>query len=187
VAIQESSPSLSASVRAVPWADEAEQKLSRLALSGCQLSADVRIFRAGLAKEPGTNHLQLRLKFEGARQVSSHSLCASVRAVPWADEAEQQLSRLALSDCDLYADVRILSSGEADTLPGPPKLSLKFEVARQTSSPSLCASVRAVPWADEAEQQLSRPAISGCQQSADVGIFRAGLLEALCTDHLRYV
>jgi len=35
-------------VRAVPWADEAGQQLSRLALSGCELSADVRIFRAGL-------------------------------------------------------------------------------------------------------------------------------------------
>jgi len=36
-----------------------------------------------------------------------------------------------------------------------PRLHLKFEVARQASSPILCASVRAVPWADEAEQQLS--------------------------------
>jgi len=36
---------------------------------------------------------------------------------------------------------------------------MKFEVARQASSPSLCASVWAVPWADEAEQQLSRLAL----------------------------
>jgi len=35
-------------VQAVPWADEAEQQISRLALSGCELSADVRIFGAGL-------------------------------------------------------------------------------------------------------------------------------------------
>ena len=46
---------------------------------------------------------------------------------------------------------------------------------RQASSPSLCASVPAVPWADEAEQQLSRLAPSGCQLSADVCILRAGL------------
>jgi len=47
--------SLCASVRAVSWADEAEQQLSRLALSGCKLSADVRIFREGLPEEPGTD------------------------------------------------------------------------------------------------------------------------------------
>jgi len=59
---------------------------------------------------------------------------------------------------------------------------LKIEGARQASSPSLCVSVRAVAWADEAEQQLSRLALSGCELSADVGIFGAGLLEAPCTD-----
>jgi len=32
----------------VPWADQAEQQLSRLAPSACDLSADVRIFGAGL-------------------------------------------------------------------------------------------------------------------------------------------
>jgi len=57
----------------------------------------------------------------------------------------------------------------------------------QESSPSLCASVRAVPWADEAEQQLSRPAPSGCQLSADVGIFGAGLPKAPGKDPLGYV
>jgi len=36
----------------VPWADEAEEQLSRLALSGCQLSADVRIFGAALTEDP---------------------------------------------------------------------------------------------------------------------------------------
>jgi len=41
----------------VPWADEAEQQLSRLALSARELSADVRIFRAWLPEEPGTDHL----------------------------------------------------------------------------------------------------------------------------------
>jgi len=60
-------------------------------------------------------------------------------------------------------------------------------VARQASSPSLCASVRAVPWADEAEQQLSMLALSGCELSADVRILGAGLPEAPGTDPLSYV
>jgi len=34
-------------------ADEAEQQLSRLAPSGCELSGDVRIFGAGLLEAPG--------------------------------------------------------------------------------------------------------------------------------------
>ena len=117
----------------------------------------------------------IRLKFEGVRQASLPSLCASVRAVPWADEAEQQLSRLDLSGCDLYGDVRFSEQACRMPLHGPPVIRLKFEVARQASSRSLCASVRAVPWADEAEQQLSRLARSGCELSADVRIFRAGL------------
>ena len=70
---------------------------------------------------------------------------------------------------------------------GPPKLRLKFEEARQASSLSLFASVRAVPWADEDELQLSRLAISASERSADVRIFGAGLPEAPCTDHLIYV
>ena len=69
---------------------------------------------------------------------------------------------------------------------GTPKLRLKFEVPRQASSPSLCSSVQAVPWADEAEQQLSRLALSACKLSADVSIFRAWLPETTCTDHLSY-
>ena len=68
-----------------------------------------------------------------------------------------------------------------------PKLRLNFELARQASSPSLCASVRAVPWADAAEQQLSRIAPSGFQLSADVRILGAGLPEAPSTDHIRNV
>jgi len=69
----------------------------------------------------------------------------------------------------------------------PQKLRLKFEVARQASSPSLCASVRAVPWADEAKQQLSMLALSGCELSADVRISGARLPEAPITDHEIYV
>ena len=71
--------------------------------------------------------------------------------------------------------------------PGLPKLRLKFEVARQASSPSLCASVRAVPWADEAEQLLSRLAVSGCELSADVHIFGARLQKATSKDPHSYV
>jgi len=44
-------------VLVVPWADEAEQQLSRLALSACELSADVRIFGVGLPEAPGMDHL----------------------------------------------------------------------------------------------------------------------------------
>jgi len=61
---------------------------------------------------------------------------------------------------------------------GTSRLRLKFEVARQASSPSLCASVQAVPWAEEAEQQLARLAPSGCELSGDFCIFEAGLPEA---------
>ena len=100
-------------MRTEPWAPETEQQLSRLALSACQLSADVRTFGAGLRKEPGRdiNFHRLRLKFEVAKQASSPILCASVRAVPWADEAEKQLSRLAPSGCQLSADVHIFGVG----------------------------------------------------------------------------
>jgi len=44
-------------VRAVPWGDEAEQQLPTLALSGCELSADVRIFGAGMTEAPGMDPL----------------------------------------------------------------------------------------------------------------------------------
>jgi len=67
------------------------------------------------------------------------------------------------------------------------KLFLKCQKARQASSPNFCASVQAVPWADEAEQQLSRLALSGYELSADVRIFGEGLPEKTDTDHLRYV
>ena len=187
LARQARSPILCASVRAVPWADEAEQQLSTLAPSGCLLSADICTFGAGLGKEPGwdTNFPMLHLKFEVARQASSPSLCASVRSVPWADEAEQQLSRLAPSGCQLSADVRILRAwlrkepGRDTTIL---RLRLNFQVARQASSPSLCASVRAMPLAGEDEQQLSSLVPSGCQLSADFRILRAWLRKELGRD-----
>jgi len=55
-------------------------------------------------------------------------------------------------------------------------------MARQASSPSLCASARAVPSADEAEQQLCQLAVSGCDLSADVCILGAGLPETPVMD-----
>jgi len=98
-------------VRAVPWADETEQQLSRLASSGCELSADVPFFGPGLGEAPGRDSPNIHWKFEVRRQASSPSLCASVRAVPWEDEAEQQLSRLSPSGYQLSADIRILKAG----------------------------------------------------------------------------
>ena len=130
---------------------------------------------------------KLRLKFEVAREASSPSLCASVRAVPWADEAEQQLSRLALLPASFLQTFAFSEQGCWRPLHKRPILRLKFEVARQASSPSLCASVRAVPFADEAEQQLPRLALSACELSADVRIFGAGLQEAAVIDPLRGV
>ena len=102
--------------------------------------------------------------------------------MPWADEAEQQLSILALSACELSADVRIFGAGLKKSHKRNTKITLKFEVARQVGNRSLCVSVRAVPWAEEAEQQFSRLALSGCELSADIRVFGVGLLEAPSTD-----
>ena len=112
-------------MRTVPWADEAEQQLSRLALSACELSADVRIFGAGLPEGAWQTSAipRLRLKCEVARKASSASLCASVRAVPWAHDPEQQLSKLAPSSCQLSADVRIFGEGLPEGVwQGPPPI-----------------------------------------------------------------
>jgi len=133
-------------------------------------------------------HVQckIRLMFEVAKQVSSPSLCASVRAVPWADEAEQQLSRLDPSFCQVSADFCLIGANlrkETSTSPPILRIRLMFEVGRQATRHSLCASVRAVPWADEAEQQLSRLAPSGCQLSANVHIFGARLRKEPGTHH----
>jgi len=46
---------------------------------------------------------------------------------------------------------RFGSRAEKRDQQGSLKIRLKFEESRQASSPSLCASVRAVPWADGAE------------------------------------
>ena len=70
---------------------------------------------------------------------------------------------------------------------GPFRIRLKFEVARQASSPSLCASVRAVPWADEAEQQLSRLAPSDCEISGIVPISRTGKRNETLMDPIGHI
>jgi len=125
---------------------------------------------------------------EVARQASSPSLCASVRAVPWADEAVTTAFQASPFWLQLSADVRIFVAGLPEgAWQGPPNLCLKFEVARQASSPSLCASVQEVPWADEAEQQLSRLAPSACELSAEFLIFGARLKEVSGTEPQIYV
>jgi len=63
----------------MPWADDVEQQLSRLALSGCELAADVRIFRAGL---PEATAETPKATFEvgggkTSKQPQSLSLCES--------------------------------------------------------------------------------------------------------------
>jgi len=93
---------------------------------------------------------------------------------------------LALSACELSADVRIFGAGLKKSHKRNTKITLKIEVARELGNPILCASVRAVPWAEEAEQQFSRLALSACELYADVCIFRAGLREAPGTDQLSY-
>jgi len=122
--------------------------------SGCEVSTNVDIFRAGQPELPGTDPLRydgnLRLQDKQASPVS-------VRAVPWADEAEQQLYRLSPTGCYLSADVKHFRNTHSGRRAAggaghePSNLRWSFEVARQSSSPSLCASVRAVPWAVEGE------------------------------------
>ena len=45
-----------------------------------------------------------------------------MRAVPWADEAEQQLCRLGLSACELFVDVRYFKAGLPDALDKDPQI-----------------------------------------------------------------
>jgi len=40
----------------VPWADEADQQLSKLSIYSCELSADIRIVGAGLSEAPSTDN-----------------------------------------------------------------------------------------------------------------------------------
>ena len=68
----------------------------------------------------------IRLNLKGLRQASSSRICASVRAVPWADEAEKKLSRLALSGCMLSADVRIFGAGLLEAPARTPKTTFQL-------------------------------------------------------------
>jgi len=120
-----------------------------------------------------------------SKQPLSLCLCASSAMCRWGWETAFQASSFCLRA--ICRPSYFQSRAAGGTLQWPPKLSWKFEGARQASSPSLCASVRAVPWADEAEQQLSRLVLSVCELSADICIFGAGLPEPPGTDHLSYV
>jgi len=73
--------------------------------------------------------------FDEATQASSRILCSSVRAVPWADEAEQQLSRLEPSGCELAGDVCIFGAGLQNAPADTPGTHLKIEVAIQQGAP----------------------------------------------------
>ena len=178
---QARSACLCVSVRAVPWADEAEQQLSRLALSGCELSGVVRIFGAGLLQTHG-------------REPPSPSYVSSLRwqdkqaapvSVPLCEQGHGQKRRSSsfpgypLLDGS-YLETFAFSEYCCWRKPAGPLIHgirLKFEVARQASSPSLCASVRALPLAHETEQQRPGLAPSVCELSGVVRIFEAGLLQ----------
>jgi len=72
----------------MPWAEVTEQQLSRLAISGCQLSADVRIFTARLWQEPEANHPYCQVTFgfwdgKTSKQPQSLCLCASSAMGRW--------------------------------------------------------------------------------------------------------
>jgi len=187
VARQASSQSLCASVRAVPWEDEAEQQLSRLALSACELSADVRIFKAGLLEAPCTDHL----RYVGSLREQDKQ--AAPVSVPLCEQCHGQMRLSKSFPGELFLPASYLQTfaflerGCRRTPDKYPQVRLKFGGARQATSPNLCASVRAVPWADEAEQQLSMLALSACGLSADIRIFRAWLPDARCTDPQSYV
>jgi len=161
-------------MRAVPWADEAEQLLSRLALSACELSADVRILGAGLPEDPGTElHSyvgSLRLQEKQAAPVSV-PLCEQCHGQMRLSNSCPGYLFLPASYLQTFAFQSRAAGGAGH---GSSNIRLKFEEARQASSPSLCASVRAVPWADEAEQQISGLAFPGCEVFVDVRILGAG-------------
>jgi len=183
---QARSACLCVSVRAVPWADEAEQQLYRLSPSVRKLSGVVRIFEAGLlqthASEPPSPSYVSSLRWQDKQ--------AAPVSVPLCEQGHGQKRR-----SNSFPGYPLLDGSYLETFAfseyccwrkpaGPliPGIRLKFEVARQASSPSLCASVRAVPLAHEAEQQRPGLAPSGCELSGDFRIFGARLLDAPGTD-----
>ena len=184
---KQAAPVSCASVRAVPWADEAEQQLSRLALSGSELSADVPVFRPQLPETRGTDHLRY---FRSLRWQDKQAAPVSV---PLCEQCHGQM-RLRNSFPGWIFCLRTICrrshfrAGLPET-PGTDHLRYisSSEGSRQASSPSLCASMRAVPWADEAEQQISRLDLSGCELSADVSNFGAGVQDAPCIEPQIYV
>jgi len=158
----------------VPWADEAEQQLSRLALSACELSADVHYFGGGLTEAPTeipTDMFEV-LGGKTSKQPQSLCLCASSAMDRWGWATAFQASSFWLRAVCRRSQFQSRAAG--GPMHGAPKVRLKLEVARQASSPSLCASVQAVPLADEADKQLSRLALSVCKLSADVPFSEQG-------------
>jgi len=182
VARQASSPSLCASVRAVPW----QMRLSNSFPSSLFLGESYLQTFACSEQEcwmcPARTTKDTFEIWGGktSKQPQSLCLCVSSAMGRWGWATAFQASYFWLRAIRRRSHFQSRAAGDARY--GPPKIHLKFEVARQASSPSLCASVRAVPWEDEAEQQLSRLALSGCELSADVRIFGAGLLNVNGTD-----
>jgi len=151
-----------------------------LAPSGCKLSAHIRILGAGLPEAPDTDPQS----YVGSLRWQEKQ--AAPLSVPLCEQCHGQM-RLSYTfpayslqaACYLQTFVLLHEGCERSltVTTSIPRLRLNFELARQASSPSLCASVPAVPWADEDEQQLSRLALSGCELSAHVRILGPELLE----------
>ena len=85
-------------MQAVPWEDEAEQQLSRLALSACELFVDVRIFKGRLTEAPSTD----------PECYVARLSCQDWQAAP---VSVQHHSSLQLSAFELSVDVCIFSAG----------------------------------------------------------------------------
>ena len=138
----------------------------------------------------GSPALKMRTSADSSQpeRASLESCCSASSAHGTARTEAQRLRMIA---CPSTSNFQSRFRGQCRAHPAGTHpilgLRLKFQVAKQASSTNLCASVRAGPWADEAEQQLSRLAPSACQLSADISIVRAGLLEARGRDPLRYV
>ena len=69
----------------------------------------------------------------------------------------------------------------------PPKLCFEFEGEDKQAAAVSVPLCEQCHGHDEAEQQLSRIALSACELPADVRILGAGLLELPCTDNESYV
>ena len=112
----------------------------------------------------------------------SPSLCATVRAVPWADKPEQQLCRIAPSRWDLCIDIRTLGAQICQSTSSFHTLHRGLE-NKASKQPCLCTPVHATPWTEQAEQQIFRLASSGWELTGDSGTFRAGISQSTSRFH----